>query len=314
MSTVTPATISKPLGSTDYKSQQVFFADIFKDTSDLLNKDFYHSIPLSLDLQTAAANGTKFTLKGKQPIVGGPLVTNLETKVADPKSGLVLTQGWSNDNKLTTKLELDNITPGLNTELNTSFNPGTILSNEEKSLKYQSCNLDCNVKFVQPYFNAKGVFNFQNGPQFTGDVTTCYEGIIIGTQFGYNISKGSIASYAMAMGYCASDYSLGLQVDHKNITSISFNQKVSPLIHLGTRATMNPATEGNSKVNVEFVSKYCPDKTSQVKAKINDSGILTLGFKQLLRPGITLGLGTSFDALKLDEPVHKVGWSLSFDV
>ena len=51
----------------------------------------------------------------------------------------------------------------------------------------------------------------------------------------------------------------------------------------------------------------------QVKAKVSDSGIVTLAYKQLLRPGVTLGVGSSFDALKLSEPVHKLGWSLSFD-
>lgn len=297
--------------------QQPFFSDIFKETNDLLNKDFYHSSPLSLDLQTSAQNGVTFNIKAKQSLSGGPLNANLETKLSDLKNGLVLTQGWTNDNKLNTKLQLDQITPGLNTELNTVFNPCKIFPNETNTVAAAAAGevVNLNIKFVQPYFNARGVFNFVRGgvPKFLGDFTTSYENFIVGTQIGYNISRGSISNYAMAIAYKQLDYSLGLQVDDKKITSVSFSQQVNNQLSLGSRAILNPQIN-NSKVNLEFVTKYVPDKNTQIKAKISDVGILSLGYKQLLRPGITLGVGTSFDAMKLNEPVHKVGWSLSFNL
>lgn len=301
---------------------QPFFSDIFKETNDLLNKDFYHLSPLSLDVQTAAKNGVTFNVKAKQSTAQGPLSANLETKVSDFKNGLVLTQGWTSDNKLNTKLQLDQITPGLNTELNTTFNPSKVFqtASAEGEASAKKCCVggevvDLNIKFVQPYFSARGVFNFVRGgvPKFLGDLTTSYENFIVGTQIGYNISRGSISTYAMAMAYKQSDYSLGLQIDDKRVASVSFSQQVNNQLSLGSRAILNPQVN-NNKVNLEFVTKYVPDKDTQIKAKISDLGVLSLGYKQLLRPGITLGVGTSFDALKLNEPVHKVGWSLSFNL
>ncbi len=45
---------------------------------------------------------------------------------------------------------------------------------------------------------------------------------------------------------------------------------------------------------------------SPVQVKINDRGIAALAYNVLLREGVTLGLGGSFDTQKLDQATHKV--------
>lgn len=79
---------------------------------------------------------------------------------------------------------------------------------------------------------------------------------------------------------------------------------------MGTKATLQSKTSSN--MNIEFVTRYVPDSISQVKAKIADSGLTTLSYKRNLNKDISLGVGMSFNALQLTEPVHKFGWSLSF--
>lgn len=44
-----------------------------------------------------------------------------------------------------------------------------------------------------------------------------------------------------------------------------------------------------------------------MQVKINDRGIAALAYNVLLREGVTLGLGGSFDTQKLDQATHKVG-------
>jgi hypothetical protein len=44
----------------------------------------------------------------------------------------------------------------------------------------------------------------------------------------------------------------------------------------------------------------------QSQAKINDRGVAALAYNVLLREGVTLGLGLSFDTQKLDQATHKV--------
>ena len=45
------------------------------------------------------------------------------------------------------------------------------------------------------------------------------------------------------------------------------------------------------------------DKTKQ--AKINDRGVAAVAYNVLLREGVTLGVGASFDTQKLDQATHK---------
>lgn len=275
-----------------------FFSDINKGINDLLNRDFYHSNVAALDVSTIAKNGVKFDLKAKQTVKDGPLAANIETKVSDKATGLTLTQGWSNSNNLNTKIELTDLTPGLKSELVTSLVPGV-----SKAAKL-------NVNFVQPFFTARGAFDLLKGPSFVGDLTLAHEGIVGGAEIGYDITGGSLSRYAVALGYSAGDYSLGLSVNNAQLTTVSFFQKVSPVLQVGAKAVSTPKQLAN--VNIEFATLYLPDATSQVKAKVADSGLVALAYKQQLRPGVTLGVGASFNALNLAEPVHKLGGSLSF--
>ena len=50
-----------------------------------------------------------------------------------------------------------------------------------------------------------------------------------------------------------------------------------------------------------------------LQAKINDRGVAALGYNVLLRPGVTLGLGASFDTQNLNQAAHKVGASFTFE-
>ncbi|SMN18625.1 similar to Saccharomyces cerevisiae YIL114C POR2 Putative mitochondrial porin (voltage-dependent anion channel) [Maudiozyma saulgeensis] len=284
------------------------YSDIFKGTNDLLNKDFYHSTPLAFDVKTVAKNGVQFTLNAKQSVKNAPLSTTLESKLLDKYNGVSLTQGWTNNNTLKSKIEITDLTPGLKTDIITSINPNNVLIDEKK-------NLNINIDYIQPLFTARGKFNLLNGPpSFNGDLTFAKEGIVAGTELQYNINGGTISKYGLALAYSASDYSIGLSIDNKQFTTLSCNQTLNDTLSIGTKATLNSVINAQ-KVNLEFATKYILDQTNQaqVKAKINDAGNLAVSYKQLLRPGITLGVGSSFDALNLNEPVHKLGWSLSFN-
>ena len=49
------------------------------------------------------------------------------------------------------------------------------------------------------------------------------------------------------------------------------------------------------------------DPSSQIKAKITGVRKLTLSYKQNVKKWITFGVDACLDALKLDEPLQKVG-------
>jgi voltage-dependent anion channel protein 2 len=56
-----------------------------------------------------------------------------------------------------------------------------------------------------------------------------------------------------------------------------------------------------------------------VKAKINNAGVLAVGYTQALRPGVKVALGLALDTQQLNDatastaPSHKVGATFFFD-
>ena len=94
-------------------------------------------------------------------------------------------------------------------------------------------------------------------------------------------------------------------------------RSVNADIETSARATYD--TKGPaSNVNLEVGTKTYLDNAAFVKAKINNSGILCLGYTQALRPGVKASLGLALDTVKLSDntagaDAHKVGASFVFE-
>ena len=85
----------------------------------------------------------------------------------------------------------------------------------------------------------------------------------------------------------------------------------------GARATYDSKSP-NSNVNLEVGTKTYLDNAAFVKAKINNSGILCLGYTQALRPGVKASFGLALDTAKLSDAqasanAHKLGASVTFE-
>ena len=154
-------------------------------------------------------------------------------------------------------------------------------------------------------------FDLLKGPIATADLVVAHDGFTAGAELGYDISSAKVNKYSVGVGYANLNYGLAATAtSNLSVFSAAYFHKVSPLVQVGAKATWDSIKSSN--VNVEFATKYALDNTSFIKAKIADSGLTALSYTQELRPGVKLGLGASFDALKLAEPVHKLGFSLSF--
>ncbi|KZF25688.1 outer mitochondrial membrane protein porin [Xylona heveae TC161] len=277
------------------------FSDITKASNDLLNKDFYHTSAATLEVKSKAPNGVSFNVKGRSAHEG-PIGGQIEAKYADAPSGLTLTQAWTTLNSLDTKVELDNtIAKGLKAEVLTQFLPST-----------QSKGAKLNLYFKQPNFNARAFFDLLKGPTAVVDAVLGHDGFLVGAEAGYDVQKAAITKYSAAVGYNAAQYSAGITATNNlSVFSAAYYHKVNSQVEAGAKATWD--SKSGDKVGLEVASKYRLDPTSFAKAKINDRGIAALAYNVLLRPGVTLGLGASFDTQKLNEAAHKVGASFTFE-
>ncbi|OKL59077.1 Mitochondrial outer membrane protein porin [Talaromyces atroroseus] len=277
------------------------FSDIAKAANDLLNKDFYHTSPASIEVKSNAPNGVTFTVKGKSTH-DGPIGGSLEAKYVDKPIGLTLTQAWTTANALDTKLELDNnITKGLKAEILTQYLPTS-----------QSKGAKLNLYFKQPNLNARAFFDLLKGPTANLDLVLGHEGFLVGAEGGYDVQKAAITKYSAAVGYSLPQYSAAITATNNlSVFSASYYHRVNAQVEAGAKATWD--SKAGNTVGLEVASKYRLDPSSFAKAKINDRGIAALAYNVLLRPGVTLGLGASFDTQNLNQAAHKVGASFTFE-
>ncbi|KAK5668772.1 Mitochondrial porin [Batrachochytrium dendrobatidis] len=96
-----------------------------------------------------------------------------------------------------------------------------------------------------------------------------------------------------------------------SLFTASYHHRVNNEVEAAAKATWNKATD--SSVAIEVGTKYALDRDAFLKAKVDNTGRLGLGYTQVLRPGIKLALGGLFDTTRLQADVHKVGFSLTFE-
>ncbi|KAI1658134.1 eukaryotic porin/Tom40 [Daldinia decipiens] len=277
------------------------FADISKSANDLLNKDFYHLSAGTIEVKSNTPNNVAFKVTGKsshEKATSGAI----EGKYADKSLGLTLTQTWNTANALDTKVELaDTLAKGLKAESIFSFLPAT----QKKGVKL-------NLTFKQSAFHGRAFFDLLKGPTANVDAVIGHEGFLAGASAGYDVQKAAVTGYSAAVGYIAPQYSAAVTAtDNLSVFAASYYHKVNSQVEAGAKATWN--SKSGSAVGLEVASKYRIDPVSFAKAKINDRGVAAVSYNVLLRPGVTLGLGASFDTQKLEQATHKVGTSFTFE-
>merc|ERR1712000_322606 len=261
------------------------FSDIAKSSNDLLSKDFYHLNATTFELKSSTPSNVGFKVTGKSTHEGSNSGL-LEAKYADKPSGLTLTQSWNTVNALDTKIELnDAIAKGLKAEVLGSFLPASQNKGAKFNLHFKQANVDAVIG---------------------------QDGFLAGASAGYDVQKAAITSYSAAVGYVAPQYTASVTAaNNLSVFSAAYYHKVNSQVEAGAKATWD--SKSGNQVGLEVASKYRLDPVSFAKVKINDRGIAAVAYNVLLRPGVTLGLGASFDTQKLDQATHKIGTSFVFD-
>jgi voltage-dependent anion channel protein 2 len=277
------------------------FADIDKSAKDLLNKDFYHGLRGNVEVKSNTPTNVAFKVTGKsthERSTSGAL----EGKFVDKKNGLTLTQTWNTANALEFKGEMaNNLAKGLKMEGIFGFFPVS-----------QSRSAKLNLHFNQPNFHTRAFFDLLKGPTATIDAVVGHEGFLAGASAGYDVHKAAITGFSGAIGYQAPSYQATITAtDNFSMFSASYYHKVNSEVEAGSKATWN--SKSGSNVGLELASKYRLSPVSFAKLKLNDRGIAAIAYNVLLRDGVNLGIGASFDTQKLDQATYKVGTSFTFN-
>jgi voltage-dependent anion channel protein 2 len=277
------------------------FADIDKSAKDLLNKDFYHTTSGNIEVNSKTPDNVAFKVVGKSTHEGATS-GSIEGKFANKENGLTVTSLWTTTNALEAKIELaDNLAKGLKAEIITGFLPAT----QKRSAKF-------NLHFKQPSFHSRVFFDLLKGPTGTIDAIFGHEGFLAGGSASYDVQKAKITGYNAAVGFHSPIYQAAITAtDNLSVFAASYYHKVNSAVEAGSKATWN--SKSGSSAGLELACKYRLDPLSFAKVRINDRGVAAVAYNTLLRDGVSLGLGVSFDTQKLDQATHKIGASFTFN-
>jgi voltage-dependent anion channel protein 2 len=280
--------------------------DLGKSGNDLLGKD-YPIHGTSLEVKTITPSATTFKVAGVRDSKSSAITGDIEAKYSNKKNGLVFTQTWTTSNVLRSQVELENaIAKGLKLDLTTALLPD----------KGQKSAL-VTAAYKQPGVHGRAFLDVFKGPSFTADTVLSRDGFLVGAEASYNVTEGRVTRYATAVGYSAPEYALTLHgLGNLSTFSASYYHRVNPDVEAGAKAVYD--TKATGAVSLEVGAKAYLDSAAFVKAKINNAGILALGYTQALRPGVKASFGLALDTQKLNEvspsgPAHKVGASFTFE-
>ncbi|KAJ3356032.1 hypothetical protein AMAG_10334 [Allomyces macrogynus ATCC 38327] len=280
----------------------IVFSDIGKAASDLLAKDFGAPGAIKLEAKSTASNGVTFTVAGSKDSKTGAIAGDLKTKYADKSRGLTLTETWTTANVLSAEAELaDALAKGVKVNIVGALVPHAGAKNAKVSLEYKHAAVA-----------TRAALDLFKGPLATADFAVHHDGILFGAETAHDLASGNITKYNLAAGFATPEYALAVHATNKLDTfAASYFHKISKDVQAAGRATWDRKSGAN--VTIEVATKYALDKDAFVKAKIDNSGRLGLGYTQVLRPGVKINLGGFFDTTRLAENVHKVGLSLTLE-
>lgn len=281
--------------------------DLSKATNDLLGKDY----PLgstALDVKSVAPNGVTFHVAGARNNQTADILADLEIKVANKAKGLSSTTVWTTTNQIRQTVEADNyLAKGLKVDFVSSFQP-------DKGTKTGVFN----TAFKQPNLHTRTTVDLTKGPLIAHDSVVGRDGFAAGYAAVLSAQTKQLVNYELAAGYYAPEYSITLQSTKKlNNYIASYYHRLNSDLETGARVLFD-ASKPAKETKLELGSKVYLDNAAFVKAKINNDGILGLGYTQALRPGVKTSLGLALDtkafsASEAVTPSHKVGAALFFE-
>nr|ACO12467.1 Voltage-dependent anion-selective channel protein 2 [Lepeophtheirus salmonis] len=276
------------------------YGDLGKSSRDVFNKGYISGL-FKLDVKSSTDSGVKLSFGGLMASENNKVNGNLEMKHSCKDYGVTFTEKWTTDNTLNATVDVqDKLLQGLKLSLDSSYSP---VDNEKKSKvkatykhDLMTLNGDINVLPTSPLLNASLVLGHKNW--------------LGGYQLSFDSSKSKLTKNAFAIDYCAKDFVLHTNMNDGNVFGASIYQKVNPQVdagvNLGYTSSSNASTFG-------IGLKYKVDSGCSVSAKVNNSGIVGLGFQHKLRDGVVLSLSTLLNGKSLNEGGNKLSLGLELE-
>jgi len=277
------------------------YADLGKAARDLFSKG-YHYGQYKVEAKTKTQNGVEFTTNGSSEHGSGQFVGNVETKYKWKDYGLTFCEKWNTNNTLSTEVSVeDQLLEGLKLSLDTQFVPQSGKKSGKIKTEYKHdyvhTNLDLDLLKLTLF----------------GSAVVGYNGFLAGYQLALDTSKTAkslLSQNNFAVGYTKDDFALHAAVNDASEFQASVSQKVNS--RLETAIQMN-WTVGSNDTKLGFGAKYCPDRDTTIRAKVNNASQIGVSYQHRIRDGVNLTLSSLIEGKTLNEGGHKFGLALDFE-
>lgn len=275
------------------------YADLGKSCRDVFGKGYHFSL-LKLECKTKTSTGIEFTTGGTSNVDTGKVLGSLETKYKIGEYGLTFTERWNTDNTLGAEVSLqDQIAKGLKLTFDSTFAPqtGKKTGVVKAEFKHDSAAINADI-------------NLNCGPTINGSVVCGHLGWLAGYQMAFDVSKSQLTRNNFTIAYVGDDFALHTNVNDGQEFGGSLYQKLNPSLEAGVQLAW---TAGSNATKFGLGCKYQLDSDSAVRAKIDNSSQLGLGYQQQLRKGVTVTLSSLIDVKNFNQGGHKMGLALDFE-
>ncbi|XP_003384452.1 PREDICTED: voltage-dependent anion-selective channel protein 2-like [Amphimedon queenslandica] len=277
------------------------FADLGKAARDVFNKGFdYPKIKLSL--KTKTESGVEFDTNGSHDLDKGRTSGCMKTKLKFPEQGVTFTESWSTGADLNTELTYEpSKVEGLQLSLEGSWSP----NNGQRAVTF-------GTEYKRQYFSFDGNFTLQQvtGPALQGAAVFLYKGWYAGYQAGYEINSAKMTANNISLGYRGNGYTVHSSCTNLADCMASVHHKISDKTEVGLMTTYNVQS---SNPGLAVGTKTVLDGGAVVKAKVNQTGQIGLGYSENLRDGVKLSLSSLIEARNISTGGHKLGVSIEFE-
>jgi len=277
------------------------YGDLGKSARDVFGKGYHFSL-MKLELKTKTATGVEFTSGGSSNLDSGKVDGSLETKYKFKDNSTTFTEKWNTNNQLSATLDVqDKILKGLKLTFDSTFSPQTGAKSGKVKAEYKhdlvTINSDVDLNLGGPLVNTSAVVG--------------HKGWLAGYQLAFDTGKSKLTKNNFCLGYSVGDFVLHTNVNDGKVFGGSVFQKINP--DLETAINLGWAADKN-ETNFGIGMKYALDKNASLRAKVNNSSQVGLGYQQKLREGVTLTLSALIDGKNVEQGGHKLGIALELDM
>lgn len=148
------------------------------------------------------------------------------------------------------------------------------------------------------------------GPLINLSAVAAYQGWLAGYKTAFDTQKSKVTANNFALGYTTKDFVLHTNVNDGREFGGLIWQRCNDRLETGVE--LNWAA-GSNNTRFGIGAKYALDRDATVRAKVNNSSQIGLGYQQKLRDGITLTLSTLVDGKNFNAGGHKIGVALELE-